>query len=354
MTIRVAVIGAGVMGADHARIVATEMPGAELRWVCDADPARARAVADTTGARDVSADPLAAIASADVDAVLIASPDHTHAELTLACLQARKPVLCEKPLSQEVAECLRVVEAENTLGKRLVQIGYMRRFDPPYVEMRARTSARGGQRADGATDRPFGAPIMMHNFHRNVSAPPHFTGAMAITNSAPHEFDIARFVLGAEYTSVCAFQPQVAPPGPDAGSAGTSIGPVFMVLRTDAGQLVNIEVNNNAGYGYDVRCELVCEHGSISLRAPAHTESNLHLGKTTDYAPDWRPRFADAYRQQARAWLRSIETGAAAGASAWDGHVASLTAAAAVEALQTGREVAIRNARRPALYRAIG
>ena len=89
---RIAVIGAGIMGADHARIIATELPGAELRWICDADEARARSVADATGARHVSKDPLAAIEADHVDAVLIASPDHTHADLTLACLRVRKPV----------------------------------------------------------------------------------------------------------------------------------------------------------------------------------------------------------------------------------------------------------------------
>jgi len=329
----VAVIGAGVMGADHARIIASEIPGADLQCICDADETKARGAADATGARNVSKDPLATIEDKAVDAVLIASPDDTHAELTLASLRARKPVLCEKPLSQDVAECLRVLQAENTLGKRLVQVGYMRRFDPPYVEMKDR-STQGG----------IGAPIMMHNFHRNVSAPPHFTGPMAITNSAPHEFDIARFVLGAEYSSVCAFQPAKSAPA-------HRVGPVFMVLRTEQGQLVNIEINNNAGYGYDVRCELVCEHGSISLRSPTHTETHLALGATTHYALDWRPRFADAYRLQDHAWLRSIESGVPTGASAWDGYVASVTAVRAVEALQSGREVEIRYAEPPTLYR---
>src|SRR5262252_7956029 len=124
MSIRVAVIGAGVMGADHARIIATDLPGAELRCICDADAARARTVAESTGARDVYTDPLAAITANSIDAVLIASPDHTHAELTLAALSARKAVLCEKPLSADVGECLRVVLAERALGRSLVQVGF--------------------------------------------------------------------------------------------------------------------------------------------------------------------------------------------------------------------------------------
>jgi len=332
VTVRVAMIGAGVMGADHARIVASELPGAELRWICDADVARARSVAEATGARQVSTDALATIAAADVDAVLIASPDFTHADLTLACLRARKPVLCEKPLAPDSAECLAVLQAEGALGRQLVQVGFMRRFDPAYLALKARSTQPG-----------IGAPMLMHNFHRNVSAPPHFTEQMAITNSAPHEFDVARFVLGTEYSTVSAFQPSGSTPG-------RGVGPVFMVLRTDAGQLVNIEINNNAGYGYDVRCELVCEHGSIAMRSPALTETHLNLGATTDYAGDWRPRFAEAYRLQDLAWLRAIESGVPSGANAWDGYVASLTAERAVEALRSGREVEIRYAEKPARY----
>jgi myo-inositol 2-dehydrogenase/D-chiro-inositol 1-dehydrogenase len=243
-------------------------------------------------------------------------------------------VLCEKPLAPDSAECLGLLRAESTLGKQLVQVGFMRRFDPAYLALKAR-SARPG----------IGAPILMHNIHRNVSAPANFTGPMAITNSAPHEFDIARFVLGAEYSSVSAFQPSGSAPG-------HGIGPVFMVLRTGAGQLVDIEVNNNAGYGYDVRCELVCEHGSIEMRAPAETHTHVNLGATTDYAEDWRPRFEQAYRLQNLAWLRAIESGVASGANAWDGYVASLTAERAVEALQSGRDTEIRYTGQPALYRA--
>jgi myo-inositol 2-dehydrogenase / D-chiro-inositol 1-dehydrogenase len=332
VTIRIGLIGAGIMGADHARIFSSQIPGAKLQFICDADSARAKTIADATGAGHVSNDPLAVIKNSEVDAVLIASPDDTHAPLSQACIAAGKPVLCEKPLSQKSRECLDVIAAESKLGKRLVQIGFMRRFDPSYVEMKA--ALKEGK---------VGAALMMHNFHRNVSAPSNFTGQMAITNSAPHEFDIARFVLDAEYESISVFRPKLSDPN--------KVGaPVFMVLRTLGGQLVNVEINNNAAYGYDVRGELVGEKGSVFLRSPIASELHVGLQTITTYPADWRPRFAEAYRIQNAAWLKSIETGVPVGASAWDGYAATLIAEAGVKSLESGMPVQVSPVAKPKLY----
>ncbi len=332
MTIRIGLIGAGIMGADHARILSQQIAGASLQFICDADQSRARKVADETGAAHVSADPFAVISDKQVDAVLIASPDATHAPLSKACIKAGKPVLCEKPLSQNVPECLDVLASEAKAGKRLLQIGFMRRFDPAYVEMKA-----------ALTSGKLGAPLMMHNFHRNVSAPANFTGQMAITNSAPHEFDIARFVLDAEYESILVFRPRLADPN--------KVGaPVFMVLKTLGGQLVNVEINNNASYGYDVRGELVGEKGSVFLRSPVASEMHVDLQTVTTYPADWRPRFAEAYRLQNSAWLKSIESGKPVGASAWDGYAATLIADAAVKSLESGAPVKVFPVAKPDLY----
>ncbi len=332
MTIRVGLIGAGIMGADHAKILSQQLPGVTLQFVCDADAQRAKAVADAFGAVHVASDPQAVIADKSVDAVLIASPDHTHAPLTMACVALGKPVLCEKPLSQNSMECLAVIAAEVKLGKRIVQIGFMRRFDPAYVEMKAALSSG-----------MVGPALMMHNFHRNVSAPANFTGQMAITNSAPHEFDIARFVLDAEYASISVFRPELR----DSRKTGA---PVFMVLKTVTGQLVNVEINNNAAYGYDVRGELVCEKGSVFLRSPIASEMHVNLQAITTYAADWRPRFAEAYRLQNSAWLKSIETGVPVGASAWDGYAATLIAEAGVQSLEQGVPIKVAWQAKPSLY----
>lgn len=334
MSIRVAVIGAGVMGADHARIIAEDLPGTVLQVVCDTSEARAREVAKATGAVDIAVDPDEVIRRADVDAVLIASPDETHAPLTLAALELGKPVLCEKPLAPASADCLKVIDAELKAKKQLVHLGFMRRFDPSYAAMKQAL-------ADGT----IGSAIMMHNVHRNVQAPANFTGQMAITNSAPHEFDIARFMLGTDYAAVSVFQPK----GVDPTKTGS---PVFIVLETVDGQLVNIEINNNAAYGYDVRGELVGEKGAVSLNAAPPLRIDVDLTSMTAYAADWRPRFADAYRLQNKAWIHSIETGTPSpvAANAWDGYCSSLVAEAGIRALQEGRKVTVKIAEKPTLY----
>lgn len=332
MTISVGVIGTGVMGADHTRILASQVAGVRLRAVTDADPQRARSVADETGAEHVASGPMAVIDDPGVDAVLIASPDQTHCELTLACIAAGKPVLCEKPLAPTSRECLDVVAAEVALGRRLVQVGYMRRFDPAYVEMKA--TLQSGR---------LGRPLFFHCVHRNLSAPPWFDSKMAITNSAVHEIDIARWLLEDELASIQVFQPAVT-------DTQAVVSPVFLVITTDGGRIVNVENNNNGGYGYDVRGELACEKGSVSLHSPINSEISINLVRGTSYPPDWRQRFASAYRQQLQAWVSSVAMGVAVGASAWDGYAASAAAEAGLRALAEARPARIVLESRPALY----
>ena len=335
MTIRLAIIGAGIMGADHARIFAGEVPGATVQVICDVSATRARSIADEVGAADVASDPFAVIARPDVDAVVIASPDSTHASLALACMVAGKPVLCEKPLSQSSAECLSVMQAERATGRRWIQLGFMRRFDQSYAEMKAALAAG-----------TLGRALMMHNFHRNVETPAaDFTGFMAITNSAPHEFDVARFVLSTDYTAITAFQPQ---------RSDALVAPVFLVLETADGQLVTVEINNNAAYGYDVRGELVGEKASVSMRAPAFSRLDAGLAQTTPYAADWRPRYAEAYRQQNKAFLKFVQTGRPSpiASNSWDGYCAAIVAEAGVQALRDGHKTPIAMVPKPDFYAA--
>jgi myo-inositol 2-dehydrogenase/D-chiro-inositol 1-dehydrogenase len=101
--------------------------------------------------------------------------------------------------------------------------------------------------------------------------------------------------------------------------------------------LTTVEVFLNAGYGYDVRCEVVGESGTVSLMEPVRTITDRGLRRSAEYAADWRPRFADAYRLEVQGWVDSLSGGHAGPlASAHDGLVASAVAEAVIASMRIG------------------
>jgi len=333
MSLGIGVIGAGVMGADHARLIAGQVQGAHLAAISDADEARAKSVAEKRGAPRHFTEGHALIADKGVDAIVVASPDQTHLDYTLACLKAGKPVLCEKPLAPTPEDCLKAVQAEVKGGKRLIQVGFMRRFDPPYVAMREALHAG-----------KLGRALMIHCAHRNVSAPDWFTPENSITNSAVHEFDILRWLLGEEIVAISALRSK--------GKRNVMPNdPLLLVCETESGILADVEVFINATYGYDVRAELVCEEGTMELARPPATGPVRLKGQVAQpFPPDWRGRFEDAYRVELQSWVNAIAAGETTGASAWDGYVAEAVAEAGVHALRAGKREAVKLEKKPAFY----
>ncbi len=333
MTLGIGVIGAGVMGADHARIIGREVAGARLVVIADPDETRAKAAAEASGAARQVRDPMAVVEDPEVEAVLVASPDETHADLVLACLKLKKPVLCEKPLASTPEQCLQLVEAEVEGGRQLIQVGFMRRFDPPYNELR-----------DGLRAGAMGRALLLHCAHRNAVAPAWFTPEMALTNAAVHEIDIVRWLLSAEIEAVTLARSL-------SKGDGKLRDPLMLLIEMGSGVLVDVEVFMNAAYGYDVRGELVCEEGTMELARPAPAEMRRGGAQSRAYPPDWRGRFAEAYRRQDQAWVRSIiDGGPPVGASAWDGYVATAVADVGLKALASGERASVGLEQRPSLY----
>ena len=241
-------------------------------------------------------------------------------------------MLCEKPLAPSIEQSLSVIAKETALGQRLVSVGYMRRFDPGYVEMKRRLDQ--GE---------LGSALVMHCIHRNVAAPSFMTAPMLITNSAVHEIDAARFVLGREVRRVTVVTPRKT-------GLSNMQDPQILLLEMDDGVIVDAEIFINAQYGYDVRAELVCELGTITLARP-HDVTVMHSARQSfDFPSDWRPRFTRAYRTELQAWTEAIRSGAPAGASAWDGYVATAVAGAGLTSLASGQPAQIKLQPRPALY----
>ncbi|ASP82982.1 Gfo/Idh/MocA family protein [Sinorhizobium meliloti] len=324
MSVAIGVIGTGVMGSEHARILREETGDAHLAAVCDADEGRARAAG--AGSK-MFTDPLALINSDQVDAVVIAAPDAMHGALVLACIEQGKPVLCEKPLALTAAEALQVVEAEVAKGRRLIQVGYMRRFDEPYVEMKRRREA--GE---------IGKPVILHNVHRNPVVPTWFSGPMSVTNAFVHEIDMSRWLLGSEMVSAQVY----SGPGGD---------PLMITMQTDRNEIVSTEVFMNCGYGYHVHSQLVGRNGTIETALPTATIRNFSGQHSAAYPDNWIPRFRSAYATQMNAWVKSVRSGGANdGASAWDGYVTTLLAEQIVAALDTGSSAHFVVGSRPAFY----
>ena len=157
--------------------------------VADFVPEAARKVAGQYGAKFYATGE-ELIAAPEVDAVLVTSADPSHAGYVLECLKHNKYVFCEKPLAQTASDCEKIMQAELACGKRLVQVGFMRRYDRGYAAMKELIA--GGRLGD---------PLMIHAAHRNVSQAPGFETDYAITRVAIHELDISRWLLGDEYAT---------------------------------------------------------------------------------------------------------------------------------------------------------
>ncbi|WEO99210.1 Gfo/Idh/MocA family oxidoreductase [Streptomyces sp. FXJ1.172] len=330
----VAVLGAGHMGADHIRRLELVVSGARVAAVADPDIERAKeSVAALTGV-SVHTDPEAALDAPGVEAVLIASPGPAHEEVLLAAFTRGLPVLCEKPMVPDAGGALRVVEAEARLGRRLAQIGFMRRYDAEYRRLKTLLDAGG-----------LGRPLMLHCTHRNVSSPDHFTSAMLVNSSVSHEIDAARWLLGQELTAVTVLRPT-----PSSGAPAGLLDPQFVLFETERGALVDVEVFVNCGFGYQVRCEAVCERGSARIGDEHTMVVTSGGGAREEVAQDYLVRFAAAYDREVQSWVDATRRGEVTGPSVWDGYAASVVAEAGVRALETGGRVAVELAARPDLY----
>lgn len=333
MTLRIGVIGTGMIGQDHIRRITEVLTGGEITAVTDQDESVATQIGSRVGA-GVHRDGKTLIEDPDVDAVIVASWGPTHEEYVLAGIAAGKQVFCEKPLATTQDACRRIIEAEVAAGRRLVQVGFMRRYDAAYRALKAVIDS--GQ---------IGAPLMFHSRHRNPSVPAHYTREMAITDTAVHDFDVVRWLLGEELVAA-----RILVPRPNR-HGGDLQDPLLMILETSSGALVDVETSVNVRYGYDIGGEVVGEDGTAAL---ADTAAVLvrHGGQVAGRVPeDWRERFLRAYDAEFQEWIDALNAGSGpTGPSSWDGYAAAAVSDAAVEALHTGSRIPVDLVDKPDLY----
>jgi myo-inositol 2-dehydrogenase/D-chiro-inositol 1-dehydrogenase len=323
--LRIAVLGVGMMGTFHLDALTKRVRGARVVAISDFDAEKARALAYGVAAR-VVADPIAAIHDPEVDAVLIATPGVAHEAQVNACLDAGKPVLCEKPLTTDVASAYAIVAKEAALGQQLIQLGFMRRFDREYVALKNMITSGG-----------LGNPLIVHCAHRNPAVPDFFDSEYMVRDSVVHEVDVARFLLDEEISSVQILKGVATSAAPE----GTS-DPMIVVFETESGRLVTDEIYVRTGVAYEVRTEVVGEQGSaiigLNQDLQVKTTDGRWGGKIT---PSFVERFGQAYDTQLQRWVDAARKGTIDGPDAWDGYAAVAVCEAGVEALRTGQKVTL-------------
>ena len=335
MTLNIGVIGCGMIGRDHTRRLQQVLAGAQVVALSDVNRANAEGVQkDFAPMARIYATGEELISAPEVHAVLVTSWGATHEPYVLAAIAAGKPVFCEKPLATTAEGARRIVEAEVAFGKRLVQVGFMRRYDAGYLALKE------------AVDKHTGAPILVHAAHRNPAVPEAYTTPMAIHDTMIHEIDVFRWLLNDDYVSARVLYPR------NAARSHTKLrDPQVVVLETAKGVLIDVEIFVNCHYGYDIQCEVVGEDGVASLPEPMTVDMRLGAKRQSTILTDWKDRFVASYDVELNDFIGAASKGGATGPSSWDGYAAAVTADACVAAQSTsGEPVAITLPARPALY----
>lgn len=335
MTLKIGVIGTGMIGRDHTRRIQQVLAGAEVVALSDVNLASAERVRnDLAPHAKLYETGEALIAAPEVDAVLVTSWGATHEPYVLAAVAAGKPVFCEKPLATTAEGARRIVEAEVAHGKRLVQVGFMRRYDAGYLALKQ------------AVQQHTGAPILVHAAHRNPAVPEAYVTPMAIHDTLIHEIDVFRWLLDDDYVSARVLYPRNA-----ARSHSKLRDPQVVVLETKKGVLIDVEIFVNCQYGYDIQCEVVGEAGTARLPEPMAVALRLDAKRQSSILTDWKDRFVASYDVELQDFIAAASKGGATGPSAWDGYAAAVTSDACVQAQESaGQAVAIELPARPALY----
>lgn len=289
---RIALLGAGRIGASHAAAL-TAHPAVSQLFVADADPERARIAAEQAGGQAL-ADVDAAFAAAP-DAMVIATPTATHADLILRAVAAGVPVFCEKPAAADVRQTVEVARAVAVSGVP-VQIGFQRRFDAGYQA--ARAALRAGDLG------------VLHRLHLVTAdpAPPHadyipLSGGI-FRDCHIHDFDIARWLTGQEVVEVYATG---ANRGAAFFAAAGDVDTSTAILTFADGTLATVQGSRYNGAGYDVRAELAGTAATLVVgldpRAPLRSAEPGVPPSGEPTWPDFWQRFRPAYAAELSAFV---------------------------------------------------
>jgi scyllo-inositol 2-dehydrogenase (NAD+) len=333
MSIRIGLIGAGRMGKVFANTLAFTVAEVNLVAVADPDKATLDEVAARYNIPAKYTDYRALLDSKEVEAVVVTSPTGTHAEVITAAAAAGKNIFSEKPLSQTLEACDSAIAAVQKAGVKL-QMGFMRRFDPAYA-------AAKQQILDGV----IGKPVMFKAVSRDPKrtslefAKRENSGGL-ILDMGVHDFDLARWLMGSEVTRVYSEGACIA--FPELKEVG-DIDNVVVNLRFASDAVGNIDMSRNAVYGYDIRTEVLGTEGSLWIGYLQQTPVLVlnRQGVTHDTVPYFMERFAIAYAEEVRTFVKHIVEDTTPTVTGEDARAATAIGIAATLSLDEGRPVEV-------------
>ena len=313
------------MGTDHIVRINSRISGASVTAIVEPDSKRAAQALEFAPGAKQFADIAAAISSETIDAALVATPGPFHEEVLGPLISARIPTLCEKPMTPDVASALRIVEAEVASGKKIIQVGFMRRFDEGYIQLQKEIS-------DGS----LGELLAMHCAHRNPSVPDWYGNDMLIADSVSHEIDIVRFLTWSPIISAEIKQLKRNKLAPERLNE-----PILVLLETESGVIATVEMNVSVQFGYQVITEAVFQKGVCEIgRYNGMTTWEAGRSSTAEHI-SYLTRFARAYDDEIQSWVNAAKIGELGGPNAWDGYMSVAVVEAGLKSLRSGaKEVA--------------
>lgn len=332
----VGLIGAGKIGRVHAHNLAHHVSGTRLVAFADPREAVTKALGQQLGVGSIYPGPEDLLADGAVDAVVIASPTPTHAQLLTDAASAGKHIFCEKPIALDLRLIDTALDRVNRAGVTL-QVGFQRRFDRSFREARDLV-ARGS----------IGRPWLVRITSRDPEPAPieylRSSGGLFLDMTI-HDFDMARFLIDDEVDEVSAVGAVLVDPaiGRDAEDIDTAI----VTLRFAGGALGVIDNCRHAAYGYDQRAEIFGSEGVVTVENKECHQTVLTSAagvRRANAESSLSDRYADAYAAELQAFVDAVRDGRP---SEVGGRDARLPVAVGLAALRSAEE------RRPVLVSSV-
>lgn len=333
--LNVGVIGCGGMGRDHIKRLTEKIQGAQVVAVSDVFEEGAKESCENRRRSKGLYRRKRSDQRSRCRCSIYRITRFAHTESLLQAIEAGKRVFCEKPLATTADDCKKIVEAEVASGKHLIQLGFMRRYDKGYVQVKE--ALKSGE---------YGEPLILHCTHRNPEVGTNYNTPMAVHDTAIHEIDTLHWLVDDEYESAQVIMPKVTK-----YSHSELKDPQIMLLRTKRGICIDVEVFVNCKFGYDINCEVVCEDGAIKMAQPSYPSIRKDAAVSTKIDTDCFVRFKDAYDTEVQNWVDCAKDGVINGPTAWDGYLAAVTADALVKAQETGQIEPIHTDEKPEFYK---